>query len=141
MSTAAAPRKFEFLVIVPDKPGTQQKRLEVRASAHLAEVKPRFENGTYKMGGESLQITIVVPHNESATNRGCKKSGAVLNSVPNGTDPSTFDFHGSSFVAEAESKEAVLEQLKDDVYVTSGVWDLEKAQVFPFICAFRSAKE
>lgn len=116
MSTAAAPRKFEFLVIVPDKPGAQQKRLEVRA-AHLAEVKPRFENGTYKMGG------------------------AVLNSVPNGTDPSTFDFHGSSFVAEAESKEAVLEQLKDDVYVTSGVWDLEKAQVFPFICAFRSAKE
>ncbi|KAM0668215.1 hypothetical protein ACQRIU_001777 [Beauveria bassiana] len=116
MSTAAAPRKFEFLVIVPDKPGTQQKRLQVRA-AHLAEVKPRFENGTYKMGG------------------------AVLNSVPNGTDPSTFDFHGSSFVVEAESKEAVLEQLKDDVYVTSGVWDLEKAQVFPFICAFRSAKE
>ncbi|KAM3445824.1 hypothetical protein NHJ13734_000001 [Beauveria thailandica] len=117
MSSAAAPAKFEFLVIVPDKPGTLQKRLEVRASAHLANVKPQFENGTYKMGG------------------------AVLNSVPNGTDPSTFDFHGSSFVAEAESKEAVLEQLKDDVYVTSGVWDLEKAQVFPFLCAFRTAKE
>ncbi len=65
----------------------------------------------------------------------------MLNSVPKGTDPSTFDFHGSSFVALAESKEAVLDQLKDDVYVTSGVWDLEKAQVFPFLCAFRTAKE
>jgi hypothetical protein len=35
MSTAAAPAKFEFLVIVPDKPGTLQKRLEVRACAPL----------------------------------------------------------------------------------------------------------
>ncbi|OAA50901.1 Dimeric alpha-beta barrel [Beauveria brongniartii RCEF 3172] len=99
MSTAAAPAKFEFLVIIPDKPGTLQKRLEVRACA------------------------------------------PPLSAVPNGTDPSTFDFHGSSIVAEAESKEAVLELLKDDVYVTSGVWDLEKAQVFPFLCAFRTAKE
>lgn len=32
MSTAAAaPTKFEFLVIVPDKPGSLAKRLEVRA--------------------------------------------------------------------------------------------------------------
>ncbi|TQV95337.1 hypothetical protein V2A60_009630 [Cordyceps javanica] len=115
MSTAA-PTKFEFLVIVPDKPGTLQKRLEVRA-AHLANVKPYADNGTYKMGG------------------------AVLNSVPKSADPTTFDFHGSSFVALAESKEEVLEQLKDDIYVTSGVWDLEKIQIFPFICAFRSAKE
>lgn len=30
MSTQAAPAKREFLVIVPDKPGTLQKRLEVR---------------------------------------------------------------------------------------------------------------
>ncbi|KAJ3479708.1 hypothetical protein NLG97_g8250 [Lecanicillium saksenae] len=116
MSTQAAPAKFEFLVIVPDKPGSLQKRLEVRAQ-HLAAAKPHVEAGTYRMGG------------------------AVLNSVPKAADPSTFDFHGSSFVAVAESKEEVLEQLKNDVYVTSGVWDLEKAQIFPFICAFRTAKE
>ncbi|OAA56851.1 Dimeric alpha-beta barrel [Cordyceps fumosorosea ARSEF 2679] len=116
MSTSSTPAKFEFLVIVPDKPGTLQKRLEVRAT-HLANVKPLVANGTYKMGG------------------------AVLNSVPEGADPSAFDFHGSSLVAVAESKEAVLEQLKNDIYVTSGVWDLEKAQIFPFICAFRTAKE
>lgn len=30
-TTTTAPAKFEFLVIVPDKPGTLQKRLEVRA--------------------------------------------------------------------------------------------------------------
>ncbi|OAQ98616.1 hypothetical protein LLEC1_02093 [Akanthomyces lecanii] len=114
-TTTAAPAKFEFLVIVPDKPGTLQKRLEVRA-AHLSAAKTQVESGTYTMGG------------------------AVLNSVPEGTDPSKFEFHGSSLVAVGESKEAVLEQLKNDVYATSGVWDLAKAQVFPFLCAFRTAK-
>lgn len=29
-SAAAEPRKFEWLVVVPDKPGTLAKRLEVR---------------------------------------------------------------------------------------------------------------
>lgn len=64
--------------------------------------------------------------------------GGLLNSVPEGTDPSTFDFHGSSFIAVAESKEGVIDLIKDDIYVKSGVWDLEKAQVFPFLCAFRN---
>lgn len=64
--------------------------------------------------------------------------GAVLNSIPQGTDPSTFDFHGSTFVAVAASKEEVIEQLKNDVYVSSGVWDLDKVQIFPFLCAFRN---
>jgi hypothetical protein len=29
--SSAAPRKFEFLVVVPDKPGMLAKRLEVRS--------------------------------------------------------------------------------------------------------------
>ena len=73
MSTTTAPAKFEFLVIVPDKPGTLQKRLEVRAyvypsalsqltsrikltkliSAHLSAAKVQVEDGTYTMGGET----------------------------------------------------------------------------------------
>lgn len=28
--TAPPPGKFEFLIVVPDKPGMQEKRLEVR---------------------------------------------------------------------------------------------------------------
>lgn len=34
-------------------------------------------------------------------------------------------------LALAESKEEVIEQLKKDVYSTSGVWDWDKVQVHP----------
>ncbi|KAG5936851.1 hypothetical protein E4U53_000139, partial [Claviceps sorghi] len=99
MSSPAKTR--EFLVIIPDKPGVKDKRLEVRPT-HLKNMTPRVESGDYKMGG------------------------ALLNSVPAGDDPASFDFMGSTIVCRAETKEQVLEQLKNDVYVTSGVWDLEK---------------
>ena len=52
--------------------------------------------------------------------------GALLNKVPESDDPKSFDFMGSTLVVRADSKEHVLEQIKDDIYVTSGVWDLDK---------------
>lgn len=55
-----------------------------------------------------------------------RAAGALLNSVPEGDDAAEFDFLGSTLVCVAESKEAVLEQLRNDVYTTSGVWDTEK---------------
>ncbi|KAG6037293.1 hypothetical protein E4U41_005235 [Claviceps citrina] len=98
---ATAPKMREFLVIVPDKPGVKDKRLAVRPT-HLQNMTQHVESGDWKMGG------------------------ALLNSVPAGDDPATFDFMGSTLVCKAQTKEQVLEQLKNDVYVTSGVWDLEK---------------
>lgn len=38
---------------------------------------------------------------------------------------------GSVMLAQAESKEAVLEVLKEDIYYKSGVWDWEKIQIYP----------
>lgn len=35
-------------------------------------------------------------------------------------------FHGSTIMVVAESRQAVIDLLKEDVYVKSGVWDLEK---------------
>ncbi|PWI66173.1 hypothetical protein PCL_05391 [Purpureocillium lilacinum] len=105
-AAAAAPRKFEFLVIVPDKPGTLEKRLEVRPQ-HFKNMTPHVESGAWKMGG------------------------ALLNSVPGDDDATKFDFMGSTLVCIAESKEAVLEQLRQDIYNTSGVWDTEKASQPP----------
>ncbi|KAJ6437195.1 hypothetical protein O9K51_10165 [Purpureocillium lavendulum] len=113
MASASAPRKFEFLVIVPDKPGMHEKRLEVRP-LHFKNMGPNVESGDWKMGG------------------------ALLNSVPKDDDATKFDFMGSTLVCIAESKEAVLEQLRKDIYSTSGVWDTEKAQIYPFKCAFRN---
>ncbi|OAQ61557.1 dimeric alpha-beta barrel [Pochonia chlamydosporia 170] len=102
----------EFLVVVPDKPGVREKRLEVRPT-HFKNMTPNVESGDWKMGG------------------------ALLNEVPTDSNAANFDFFGSTLVCKAESKEAVLEQLKKDIYATSGVWDLEKVQIYPFICAFR----
>ncbi|KFG81358.1 hypothetical protein MANI_016336 [Metarhizium anisopliae] len=94
--SSSAPKVHEFLVILPDKPGVKEKRLEVRPP------------------------------------------GALLNEVPADDNAANFDFFGSTVVCKGESKEAVLEQLKKDVYATSGVWDVEKIQIYPFICAFRN---
>ncbi|QUC23330.1 uncharacterized protein UV8b_07571 [Ustilaginoidea virens] len=110
---ASAPSTREFLVIIPDKPGATAKRLQVRP-AHLKNITPLTESGVVKMGG------------------------ALLNSFPEGDDPATFDFMGSTVVFRAETKEQVLELLKQDVYSASGVWDIEKAQIYPFLCAFRA---
>ncbi|KAI9163013.1 Aspercryptin biosynthesis cluster protein B [Paramyrothecium foliicola] len=100
-TTPAAARKFEFLAVVPDKPGMQEKRLEVRP-IHFAELDNRYQPGDLKMGG------------------------ALLNSVPTNDDATSWDFAGSTIVCVAESKEEVIETLKQDVYCKTGVWDMDK---------------
>ncbi|KAH7325783.1 hypothetical protein B0I35DRAFT_421173 [Stachybotrys elegans] len=112
-SAAAAPRKYEFLVVVPDKPDVRAKRMEVRPQ-HFANMKPFLESGDWKMGG------------------------ALLNSVPKDDEADSLDFMGSTLVCISTSKEEVLEQLKKDIYATSGVWDMDKVQIYPFKCAFRN---
>lgn len=52
-----------------------------------------------------------------------------MNSVPETDDPNTWDFAGSTIVAVAETKEQVIEDLKKDIYYTSGVWDVEKVSL------------
>jgi uncharacterized protein YciI len=107
MSSAPSPRKYEFLVVIPDFPGVQQKRLEVRPQ-HFAGLKPRAESGQWKMGG------------------------AILSEVPPDDEPTSLKFAGSMLVAEATSKEEVLDILKKDIYTESGVWDVENVRVFSF---------
>jgi hypothetical protein len=50
----APPTLWEWLVIVPDKPGTKEKRLEVRP-AHLQNMMSlaAADTDTWKMGGPS----------------------------------------------------------------------------------------
>ncbi|KAJ5133940.1 hypothetical protein N7526_005305 [Penicillium atrosanguineum] len=107
---SSAPTKKEFLCILPDKPGMQAKRLEVRPT-HLAGVKPNVESGFIVAGG------------------------AMLEAHPaDGESPS---FKGSMMLAVAESEAEVRALLEKDIYVTSGVWDMEKAQIIPFKSAVR----
>ncbi|KJZ73871.1 hypothetical protein HIM_06764 [Hirsutella minnesotensis 3608] len=67
-----------------------------------------------------------------------RPQGALLKDVPVDDDPNNFEFTGSTIVCVAESKEDVLNQLRNDIYTASGVWDTEKAQIYPFKCAFRN---
>ncbi|KAK1770889.1 hypothetical protein QBC33DRAFT_526064 [Phialemonium atrogriseum] len=114
MSSSAAPaRKYEWLVVVPDHPGMQQKRIEVR-SQHLTNMKPFVESGQWKMGG------------------------AVLTEVPADDEPTSLKFAGSTVVVIAESKEEIITMMKNDIYGKTGVWDIENAQMWPFKCAFRN---
>jgi hypothetical protein len=46
---------------------------------------------------------------------------------------------GSALVIVASSKEEVIERLKSDIYGSSGVWDIDKAQIWPFRSAIRSS--
>ncbi|KAG6090435.1 hypothetical protein E4U15_005027 [Claviceps sp. LM218 group G6] len=100
MSTA--PMWREFLVIIPDKPSVRKTRLALR-SLHVQNMNHLVASGQWKMGG------------------------ALLNSVPDlEDDPTKFDFMGSTFVCRAESRAEVFEQVKQDVYVSGGVWDLAR---------------
>ncbi|KAI0470703.1 hypothetical protein GGR56DRAFT_140679 [Xylariaceae sp. FL0804] len=116
MSSAAAappPGQYEWLVVVPDKPGAHQKRLDVRPK-HFEGLKPLLESGKLKTGG------------------------AVLSEKPDGDDATKFDFYGSTMVFVAASRAEVVETLRRDVYATSGVWDVDKAQIWPAKIAFRT---
>ena len=57
--------------------------------------------------------------------------GALLSDVPKDADPSSLNFVGSTLVIDAASREEVLEFLKKDIYTETGVWDIEKVQMWP----------
>lgn len=56
--------------------------------------------------------------------------------MPPDDEVSSMKFAGSTLMVVASSKEEVIDLLRGDVYVESGVWDLEKVRHFaPFLCA------
>ena len=55
--------------------------------------------------------------------------GAILEEVQK--EGESLKIKGSVVLALAESSEAVLKDLKEDVYYTSGVWNWEKVQIYP----------
>jgi len=111
MSTST-PRTYEWLVIIPDKPGALAKRLEVRP-AHFAGLKTNIDNGRFQMGG------------------------AILDEVPADDEPTSLKMSGSTIVLNASSKEEIIGFLREDPYAKEGVWDVDNAQMWPLKCAFR----
>ncbi|KAL5612234.1 hypothetical protein BROUX41_000226 [Berkeleyomyces rouxiae] len=104
------PGKFEFLCVVHDKPGALEKRLAARPT-HFANLQSLVSTGVIKVGG------------------------ATLDEVPTADGP--LKMNGSAVVLVASSVEEAREFLSKDIYATSGVWDVENAQILPFKCAVR----
>ncbi|KAG8531358.1 uncharacterized protein KY384_002987 [Bacidia gigantensis] len=102
MATAAAltQGKKDWLVILPDREGALDKRME-----HFDELPPKIESGFMKVGGALLEQP--------------EKDGESLK------------IEGSFMLVRADTKEEALDQLKADIYTTSGVWDMEQMKIYP----------
>jgi len=101
--------KIDWLVIVPDHEGVLEKRMAVRPN-HLQALTKAVEEGFWKVGG----ATLAAP----------PKEGEGL------------QITGSAMMAQAATKEEVIEALKKDVYAKE-VWDFSKIQIYPMKVAFR----
>ncbi|KAI9044834.1 YciI family protein [Aspergillus affinis] len=106
----ASKAKKEWLCIIPDKPNTLERRLQVRPK-HYEDVKGLVSSGKLLVGG------------------------AMVESHP--VEGETPSFKGSMLVYAATNVEEVKDIIKSDIYTSSGVWDVEKAQIIPYISAVR----
>jgi len=102
----------EWLVQIPDKPNSLQKRLGARPD-HLKNIKPKVDAGQIAFGG------------------------ATLSKHP--AEGETPDMTGSVMLVKAETKEEVIELLESDVYTKQGAWDVDNATITAFKTAIRTA--
>ncbi|KAJ5453637.1 uncharacterized protein N7458_004593 [Penicillium daleae] len=106
----ATGKKKEFLCILPDRPNILNLRKQVKYG-HYEGIQPLIAQGKLVDGG-----AIFEQHPEE------------------GKDA---QFVGSVVVYKAENVEEVREIINKDIYATSGVWDLEKVQIIPYVPAVR----
>jgi len=91
-------------------------------------VKPHVASGAIVAGGRfPFLLPKLSPWAVGCGSLTCL--GAMLNAHP--AEGETPSFKGSMMMAVAENEEQVLDLLKKDIYTTSGVWDLENAQIIP----------
>lgn len=57
--------------------------------------------------------------------------GALLSDVPKEGEP--LKIVGSTMIAQASTKEEVMDIIKKDIYSESGVWDLEKVSLATYL--------
>ncbi|KAF4823950.1 Aspercryptin biosynthesis cluster protein B [Colletotrichum tropicale] len=103
--TMATRAPKESLCIMPDKPNVLQVRKQVKGQ-HYEGIKPLIESGRLVAGG------------------------AMFEKHPK-EDATEAPFQGNVVVYTAESPENVKAIIENDVYATSGVWDLERMQIIP----------
>jgi uncharacterized protein YciI len=140
MASSTAPLQ-EWLVIVPDHVGALDKRLAVRQK-HLEGIKSDRDD-MWLWGGTSHAtiptIISTMPLAISTRQSLTVGIGAMLEEPIQEGASGPPKMKGSAVLIGAKTREEVVERLKKDVYVESGVWDLEKVQIIPFKSALRKA--
>ncbi|CAG99137.1 YciI family protein [Kluyveromyces lactis] len=101
----------EWVVIVYDKPGSDRSACRPQ---HLAGIPPLVEAGK-------------IVH-----------AGAIYKDVVDGKPA---NFAGSHLTIVADSKDEVVELLKNDVFAKNDIWDVDNALIYPFGCAVRKEKQ
>ena len=104
MTSTTSPT-HEYLIHIPDFPGTLPTRLETK-DAHVKQVMPKIESGE-------------LPY-----------FGVTLSQHSTGGDAP--EINGSIVVIKAADEATVRKMLADDPYTQAGVWDVEKAQIWAF---------
>ncbi|KAF8475026.1 hypothetical protein BDZ91DRAFT_650213 [Kalaharituber pfeilii] len=107
----SAPKKRlnEYFVQLPDLPSAPRT---LQRTAHLARAVPMaLRCDFFRMGGACL-------------------SHHIAGKDPAQLQDAELPFVGSAMLVTAESEEQVREILREDPYVTGGVWDLEKARIW-----------
>ncbi|CAM1507748.1 Fc.00g045960.m01.CDS01 [Cosmosporella sp. VM-42] len=121
-SMATASRK-EFLCILLDRPNVLEIRKKVKG-VHYEGVKPLVASGRLVVGGKPFQSLLT-----SEPILTYAHLGAMFDKHPIEGGPAPFK--GSMIVYSAETVEEVRDIISQDIYATSGVWDLEKVQIIP----------
>lgn len=91
----------ESVSVVDPAEGPDCQAAEIPSSDHLKNTKPLVESGFMVLGGAMLE-------EPTAEGKPLKINGSIL-------------------MAAADTREQVLERLKEDVYYKGDVWDKEKA--------------
>ncbi|EQB48108.1 hypothetical protein CGLO_12684 [Colletotrichum gloeosporioides Cg-14] len=123
--TMATRAPKEFLCIMPDKPNVLQVRKQ-----------PLIESGRLVAGGNVLLPNSLGQRVNVNRELGLRALGALFEKHPT-EDATEACFWGSVVVYTAESPEDVKAIIENDVYATSGVWDLERVQIIPYVAAVR----
>ncbi|KAB8199453.1 hypothetical protein BDV34DRAFT_231189 [Aspergillus parasiticus] len=107
---ATAGKGKEFLCIMPDRPNVVQLRTKTK-NGHYEGIQSLIAGGKLVDGG-----TIFAEHPQE------------------GKDA---QFLGSVVVYTGENAEEVQELINNDIYAKSGVWDLGRVQIYPYVPAVR----
>jgi uncharacterized protein YciI len=96
----------EWLIQVPILPDSIEKRLATREQ-HLNEAKRKIEDGIITFAGGILASPTIDGDNKEMT--------------------------VTLFIVTVDTEEEARRILENDIYSTSGIWDVKGAQIFPFM--------